>query len=65
MLSGETSVGAFPIETVRTMAAIIESTEENGGERIASIPVTSRRIGPASFARQQPVSPSTWMPVIW
>ena len=38
MLSGETSVGAFPIETVRTMAAIIESTEENGGERIASIP---------------------------
>ena len=38
MLSGETSVGAFPIETVRTMAAIIESTEENGGERIPSIP---------------------------
>ena len=38
MLSGETSVGASPIETVRTMAAIIESTEENGGERIASIP---------------------------
>ena len=38
MLSGETSVGAYPIETVRTMAAIIESTEENGGERIASIP---------------------------
>ena len=38
MLSGEPSVGAYPIETVRTMAAIIESTEENGGERIASIP---------------------------
>ena len=38
MLSGETSVGAYPIETVRTMAAIIESTEENGGERIALIP---------------------------
>ena len=38
MLSGETSVGAYPVETVRTMAAIIESTEENGGERIASIP---------------------------
>ena len=30
MLSGETSVGAYPIETVRTMARIIESTEEHG-----------------------------------
>lgn len=37
MLSGETSVGAFPIEAVRTMARIIESTEENGGEMIASL----------------------------
>ncbi|RRC96231.1 pyruvate kinase [Schaalia canis] len=37
MLSGETSVGAFPIEAVRTMARIIENTEENGGERIASL----------------------------
>ncbi len=37
MLSGETSVGAFPIEAVRTMASIIENTEENGGERIAPL----------------------------
>lgn len=37
MLSGETSVGAFPIEAVRTMARIIESTEELGGERIAPL----------------------------
>ena len=37
MLSGETSVGAYPIEAVRTMAAIIENTEENGGERIAPL----------------------------
>lgn len=37
MLSGETSVGAFPIEAVRTMARIIESTEENGGDRIAPL----------------------------
>lgn len=37
MLSGETSVGAYPIEAVRTMARIIENVEENGGERIAPI----------------------------
>ncbi len=37
MLSGETSIGAFPIQSVRTMARIIENTEENGGDRIASI----------------------------
>ncbi|MFT0762667.1 pyruvate kinase [Actinomyces sp. F1_1611] len=37
MLSGETSVGDYPIEAVRTMASIIESTEENGGERIAPL----------------------------
>src|SRR3712207_9229512 len=28
MLSGETSVGEYPIETVRTMARIIASTED-------------------------------------
>lgn len=39
MLSGETSVGDFPIEAVRTMARIIENTEEGGGDRIA--PLTS------------------------
>ncbi|MCR2051836.1 pyruvate kinase [Actinomyces bowdenii] len=37
MLSGETSVGAYPIEAVRTMARIIENVEENGGERIAEL----------------------------
>ena len=37
MLSGETSVGAFPIQAVRTMARIIENTEENGMERIAPL----------------------------
>ncbi|MGO1184332.1 MAG: pyruvate kinase [Micrococcaceae bacterium] len=34
MLSGETSVGKYPIETVRTMAEIIESTETHGLDRI-------------------------------
>ena len=37
MLSGETSVGEFPIETVKVMAKIIESTEENGLERIPDL----------------------------
>ena len=37
MLSGETSVGSFPIQAVRTMARIIENTEENGGDRIAPL----------------------------
>jgi len=37
MLSGETSVGEYPIETVQVMAKIIESTEENGLERIPDL----------------------------
>ncbi|MDC5695882.1 pyruvate kinase [Intrasporangium calvum] len=35
MLSGETSVGAWPIEAVMTMARIIESTEEHGHDKIS------------------------------
>jgi pyruvate kinase len=34
MLSGETSVGAYPVVTVSTMARIVENTEEHGLERI-------------------------------
>ncbi|MEJ5944746.1 pyruvate kinase [Pseudokineococcus basanitobsidens] len=34
MLSGETSVGQYPVEAVRTMARIIESTEDHGLDRI-------------------------------
>ena len=37
MLSGETSVGAYPVETVQTMARIIESTETHGLELILSL----------------------------
>jgi pyruvate kinase len=40
MLSGETSVGRYPIVVVETMARIIESTEEHGLERIQ--PFTTR-----------------------
>jgi pyruvate kinase len=37
MLSGETSVGEFPIETVEVMARIIESTEDHGLARMTAI----------------------------
>jgi len=37
MLSGETSVGEYPFEAVRTMARIITNTEENGADRIAGL----------------------------
>lgn len=37
MLSGETSVGRYPILAVRTMARIIASTEDHGLERMAAV----------------------------
>jgi pyruvate kinase len=37
MLSGETSVGEYPVETVETMARIIESTEVHGLARMTAI----------------------------
>ena len=37
MLSGETSVGKYPIVTIRTMAKIIESTEDHGLERVPAL----------------------------
>ncbi|MBN9152644.1 MAG: pyruvate kinase [Microbacterium sp.] len=40
MLSGETSVGEYPVVTVQTMARIIDSTEEHGLDRIQ--PVTTK-----------------------
>ena len=40
MLSGETSVGQYPLVVVETMARIIASTEEHGLERIA--PLTNK-----------------------
>ncbi|MHA7132854.1 pyruvate kinase [Oerskovia turbata] len=47
MLSGETSVGDFPILTVETMARIIEATEEAGRERIAPLGSTPHTRGGA------------------
>jgi pyruvate kinase len=47
MLSGETSVGKHPIEAVRTMARIIENTEDHGLERIAPLGTKPRTKGGA------------------
>lgn len=47
MLSGETSVGDFPIEAVEVMAKIIETTEELGQERIAPLGSTPHTRGGA------------------
>jgi pyruvate kinase len=54
MLSGETSVGAFPVETVSTMAKIIKSTEENGMNRIPDLGTKPHTQGGAvSFAAME------------
>jgi len=47
MLSGETSVGEFPVITVQTMARIIESTEEHGLERVPALGTKPRTLGGA------------------
>src|SRR5689334_23397129 len=47
MLSGETSVGAWPIDSVRTMARIIESTEEKGFDKIVRMPTNPKTVGGA------------------
>ena len=47
MLSGETSVGEYPVVDVETMARIIESTEEHGLERIAPLTSSPRTQGGA------------------
>ncbi|MFT4258763.1 pyruvate kinase [Microbacterium sp.] len=47
MLSGETSVGEYPIVVVETMARIIESTEEHGLERIPPMTAKPRTQGGA------------------
>ncbi len=47
MLSGETSVGDFPVEAVQTMARIIDNTEEMGMERIQALGTTPKTQGGA------------------
>ena len=54
MLSGETSVGSFPVEAVSTMAKIIQSTEENGLSRIPDLGTRPHTHGGAvSFAAME------------
>ena len=47
MLSGETSVGKYPIEAVATMARIIEKTEEGGLHRIQPLQHSPKTTGGA------------------
>lgn len=47
MLSGETSVGEFPVITVQTMARIVASTEDHGLERIPPLGTRPRTQGGA------------------
>lgn len=47
MLSGETSVGQYPVITVQTMARIVESTEDHGLERIPPLGTKPRTLGGA------------------
>ncbi|MBW4031458.1 MAG: pyruvate kinase [Acidobacteria bacterium] len=47
MLSGETSVGEYPVVTVSTMARIVASTEEHGLERIPPLGTKPRTQGGA------------------
>jgi pyruvate kinase len=47
MLSGETSVGAYPVEAVATMARIVETVEEKGLDRIPPLGTRPRTQGGA------------------
>jgi pyruvate kinase len=47
MLSGETSIGAYPIQAVETMAHIVETTEQEGFERIPRLTTKPRTSGGA------------------
>jgi pyruvate kinase len=47
MLSGETSIGAYPVQAVETMASIVETTEREGFDRIPRLTTKPRTSGGA------------------
>ncbi|MEP7369221.1 MAG: pyruvate kinase, partial [Dermatophilaceae bacterium] len=55
MLSGETSVGKWPIKAVATMAKIIESTEEHGLERVPGLGTHPHTVGGAVTAAAEEI----------
>ena len=60
MLSGETSVGRYPIESVRTMARIIEAVEDQALEQLPAAGAPAAHQGRARSAAQPPGSASWW-----
>ncbi len=50
MLSGETSIGAYPVQAVQTMARIIEATEDHALDRIEPLRMHPRTQGGALTA---------------
>jgi len=60
MLSGETSVGEFPIETVRTMARIISSTEAHELHHMYPF-VPGYRLGEVRYETENEVGLLAWI----
>lgn len=58
MLSGETSVGKYPIETVRTMSRIVEAAEEDILAK--GLPHSPTATSPAPKAEPSPAQPPKW-----
>ena len=56
MLSGETSVGAHPVEAVRTMARIIAAAESGGLARLAGPPQVERRRALRPLSREEAIA---------
>ncbi|HYU34836.1 MAG TPA: pyruvate kinase [Thermoanaerobaculia bacterium] len=58
MLSGETAMGKYPVEVVRTMALIIEEAEAFARSTAREEPATLHPLGPAHVRRSFEMDPS-------